>query len=80
MKKFTIIGLVLLSMLLITGCGSTQPLMAGGEYQEPGFFSGIFGGLLWPLSLIFMELGKYFLVFVEIQRSIIITIQVLVIG
>jgi hypothetical protein len=54
---FTIIGAVLLSLLLITGCGSTQPIMSGGEYHEAGFFLGLFGGLLWPLTFIFYLVG-----------------------
>ena len=59
-KRITIITLISFATLMITSCGSTQPIMSAGEYHEAGFFLGIFGGLLWPLSLIFMVVGKIF--------------------
>jgi len=59
-NALTLVGVFLILQLLFTGCGSTQPIMSNGEYHEAGFFMGFFGGLLWPISLIFMGIGKIF--------------------
>jgi len=56
-KAFTIIGVILITSLIITGCGSKEPIMSAGEYHEAGFFLGIFGGLLWPITFIFYLIG-----------------------
>ena len=58
-KKIKNVAFILI-MLTLVSCGSTHPIMSGGEYHEAGFFLGIFGGLLWPLSLIFMGIGMIF--------------------
>ena len=59
-KSFVITSLFIISSLIYTGCGSTQPIVSSGEYYEAGFFLGLFGGLFWPLSLIFIGVGRIF--------------------
>ena len=56
-KAFIVLGVLVFVMLLTTGCGSTNPIMSDGEYHEAGFFLGLFGGLLWPITFIFYLIG-----------------------
>jgi hypothetical protein len=46
-----------LTLLFISSCGSTQPIIQDGEFHEAGIFLGFFSGILLPISLIFMGIG-----------------------
>jgi len=60
LNKIVNYSFVVSFFLILFSCGSTHPIVSSGQVHEAGFFLGLFGGLLWPLSLIMIGVGYVF--------------------